>query len=329
MSSRTLKLPSAVIAARDSSNAAIAEAIKAATPAPSEPPADPPPAATIDPPPATPPAEPAAAAPADDAAQLRAEVSRLTAELSAAKDAQTKADQRYAVLEGKYRTETADLRNRLSEVEADLVEITNRREPPKTKTSEEDKASILGPEALQVLREEIEAHVETGTRRMVEPVASAVAKAEFERFKVAVSEKVADWQQIEDREDFQVYMNEPHPETGLPRGKHLNDAVQKRDVQRTALFYDGFKRKAGLLTDGAPPPASPVKPLADRVAPTGASTASTPATTQGRVYSNAEVAKFYTDYAQIKPRLSPKERAEWEAKERDITLASQQGRIRR
>lgn len=259
---------------------------------------------------------------------LVAENTRLKAELSAMK-------QRHDVLHGKYNAEVPVLHRQVRDLSDDVITLTTKlsaraappkptepNTPPEGERSDED---VLGPEAVAAIKRMTEA--------AVAPVVESVAKNANEKFQVSVETFVPDWYQLEAHEAFDAWLSEAHPDTGYPRGVNLKNAINRHDVQVTAHIYNQFKRSVGLPVFGDTPaaaPASIVKPLSERIAPSGAQAASTPAIAQATVYTLAEVTAFYRDYAQRKAQgVHGKEKLALEAKERDITLAASQGRIRR
>ncbi len=67
-------------------------------------------------------------------------------------------------------------------------------------------------------------------------------------FKQKVGAIVPDWEKIEAHQLFQKYMQQKHPLSGQPRGEHLNEAVQSRDVQRAADIYRVTAVALGIRT---------------------------------------------------------------------------------
>lgn len=266
------------------------------------------------------------ATPADDG--LRAAFDALTAEHDRLKH-------KHSVLQGKYNAELPEARDTIRELQADLIDLTRKASAQPAASSapaatDADDEETLGPDAIKA----IDRRAERIVKQHLEPVAKEAFKTAKERFHAAVAERV-DWKAVEALDGFQDYMRESHPETGRPRGEHLVDAVRNGDAARTITIYThalkdlGGTASASETTAQRAAPASLVKPLSERVAPSGASAASTTTPAQPRVYKQSDVKAFFDQWAIKKTKaMTPKDRSEWEAKERDITAAQNQGRIR-
>ncbi|MBP9155847.1 MAG: hypothetical protein KBF48_12955 [Xanthomonadales bacterium] len=284
---------------------------------------------TVDADPAfTPEAADPSATPSDNGLQARFDA------LSAEHD---RLKHKHDVLQGKYDAELPRLRQEKRELELDLDDLTRqlatRQQPAPVASSEPDTnaddEATLGTDAIAAIDRRVEKIVE----RRLEPVARATQQTAAEKFQAKVEETVPDWRTVQESPEFQAHMREPHPETGEPRGELLMDALRKGDSTRVARIYAKAKEVLGIkapTANTAPGAAGVVvKQLADRVAPSGASAASTPVTTTSRIYKQSDVKTFFDQWAIKKTKAMPvKERGEWEAKERDITAAQQQGRIR-
>lgn len=240
---------------------------------------------------------------------------------------------KYDVLQGMHNRlsdENRDLREDVANLTRALSERSAQPAPQPSQPDlprDEEAESILGADALAAIDRRVNAMV----GKAVAPVAAAAQKSAVERFKAKVAETVSDWESVERTDAFQSYMNEVHPETGRPRGENLQEAIRAGDAARTALIYQNAKQALGLTKPAAgASTASTVKPLSERVAPSGAGAASTPATANAKVYSRAELTNGYTEIAKVKASglMHGKTREKWEAWERDVVAAQAQGRIR-
>lgn len=240
---------------------------------------------------------------------------------------------KYDVLQGmhnKLSEENRELRDDIGNLTRALSERNAQPAPPSQPDlpRDEEAESILGSDALAAIDRRVSAMV----GKAVAPVAAAAHQTAVERFKVKVSESVPDWESVQSTEAFQSYMNETHPETGRARGEHLQDAIRAGDAERTARIYQNAKQELGMSARaaGSANSAPQVKPLAERVAPSGAGAASTPTQSQPRIYSRAELTSGYTELAQLKARglLHGKTKERWDVWERDVVAAQAQGRIR-
>jgi len=244
-------------------------------------------------------------------------------EVDRLKDELQKAVHRYDVLAGKYNAEIGALHKQVVDLSDDVVTLTSklgqRGTAPVPDATEEEDSELIGPDALAAIKRQIQ--------KAVEPLAAKVGETAKRSFSAEVNDAIPDWGQIQAHDQFQPYMHAINPATGFAWGEHLNDAIARQDVQRVAAIYGEFKRVVG--EPKAEAKAEPIiKSLEKRLAPSGATAASAPPLTQAKVFTESEVATIYTAAAKARSRpLTPKEKAEWDAKEKAIERASIEGRI--
>lgn len=283
---------------------------------------------------------PAAAAPQGDAALL-VEIERLKGEVSAK-------DHRISVLDGMNRrtgTEVAELRSLNEELNDSVVQLTQRlgtrggtgaaasaAAPTPSPTDEAD-AETVGPEALAVMKRVAqEAAVAEATAR-VKPVVEQQQRDAYADFVDSVAKEVPDFEACNVDPRFQQFMASTNPTTGEPYGEGLNRAVSAGRAPVVVNLYKAYKASIGQAGAAAPTPTPKplIKPLNERVAPTGASTA-VPTATAGAVakrnFTESEVSKLLTKRA-IGGPLYGQALKEWEALAAEIDLASAEGRIRK
>lgn len=134
-------------------------------------------------------------------------------------------------------------------------------------------------------------------------------------FLAQLSNVVPDWETINQDERFLAWLAEIDPMTGLPRQSYLDDAVEKRDIARVAHIFNTFKgpsKKADKTR----------RELERQVAPRSVRTPQTASDTTGKVWTQAEVKKFYDDV--VHGRVTAEEAARIES---EINAAAAEGRI--
>lgn len=162
----------------------------------------------------------------------------------------------------------------------------------------------------------------------VEQKAVAVTKEAY--FK-ALSEQVPDWRVVNEDQGFLDWLAAKDPLTGLERQAYLDDALTKLDVARTAALFGAYKATKTpppQSQEGTPqPPRTPQEELLRQVQP--ASSQGTPIAVAepvaGRVWSNADIERFYQDVTRGAYTGREADMARINA---DIDLAMQQGRVR-
>lgn len=147
-----------------------------------------------------------------------------------------------------------------------------------------------------------------------------------------------DWQRMNEDERFIEWTRLPDPYSGAIRGELLQEAWNAGDARRVLAFFQGFISEEAALnpagggrppapapaapSNGAPAPAPPLS-LTSLAAPGGARSAS-PAPAEKRMYTTADITRFYTEVAAGKWRGRDQERA---AMDMDIHQAQHEGRI--
>lgn len=163
----------------------------------------------------------------------------------------------------------------------------------------------------------------------VHQVANNQAATAEEKFFANLEEAVPDWAQVNDNPQFHEWLLTPDEMTGITRQTYLADARNSLDLRRVVSVFNTWKRETGVAPSAAPqqrPQTSNVSRLEKQIAPgrTNAAT-SAPSPKAEKVWTGADIAKFYDDRRNGK--FKGRE-AEANAMERDIFLAQRDGRIR-
>ena len=148
------------------------------------------------------------------------------------------------------------------------------------------------------------------------------------------------WETTNTSPEFQSWLDAVDPYAGAKRGAMLAQAYGSGDVTRVAHFFTGFQKEHAAVApsgqqaqpaaQGTNPGATPNVSLASLAAPGtgigGPGAAGTPNESgQQRVYTQSEIAAFYTD---VRKGAYRGRDADKQAIEKDIFLAQKTGRVR-
>jgi hypothetical protein len=320
-----MKLPKAVQDAKDRSEQADAAARAAATPPPQdEPPGDPPPQAPQDPPQGDPETkrEDWKAKYSTLQGMYNAEVPRLHRELKAANARVEELLAEVATLKATVAAATKPVAPPapaaptvpdalVQALGADAAEAIARIVADNAQAVRDDVGKELDP-----LKEKLDTSTKTADQLAADRARDAQAQ-----FLSTLTTRVPDWQAIDAREDWQVYLNERDVIARRPRGELLKDAAQAGDIDAVTAIFDAFKKHAGLVKD-PPPAAPPVNPAAHLEAPPISGRAAAPVV-EKKIWTRKEIETFYAD---VTKGVYPRQRAQELG--RDIEAAAREGRIR-
>lgn len=265
-------------------------------------------------------------------------------------------EQKYKTLQGMYNKEVPGLRRQLQQMEADM-EAMRRYMATIAQQTEAPAAAPAPTSAAQhhVTAEEVEAYgkdfVDVVQRASLDAMDPYVKKlearlAQFEQMMGGVAQQtqqsaraalykdlaaaVPKWEQINSSSEFYAWLDEADPYSGVPRQAMLNRAFEQNDTARVINFFKGFLRDSGAASEteqGTPTPeAAGRADLRTMVSPgkTRSST-TTPSKTNERIWSQTDIASFYSDVINGKYRGDD---ARKNAIEREIVTAINEGRIR-
>lgn len=257
--------------------------------------------------------------------------------------------QKYNVLQGKYDAEVprmaADLRqalDRIAELEKPpVVEI------PEVSVLTDAEIEDYGTDLIDVIERKAREMARTEFEPMISDlrtqVTSLTQQIGVTDQRVAVREQndvfalldrdVKDWRTINMSQDFKDWLVLADPFSGQTRQKLLLEAFDAKDAHRVKHFFEGFlKENAAVTTSTAVPPAgeagnSATLQLADYIAPgtPKTSTGQAGAPKEKRVWSNKDIASFYSDVNKGHYKKRPEDKARIEA---DIVAATREGRIK-
>lgn len=141
-----------------------------------------------------------------------------------------------------------------------------------------------------------------------------------DRYEVALSSQVPDWEAMNIDQGFLTWLAEVDPVYGMPRQYALTNAYESLDANRTATIFKQYK---ATLAPAQRPQAN--RELQRQVAPTRSHTSPAPTTSSAdkRLYTTSDIDSFYTEW-----RRGLIDEAEAVQIERDIHAAINEGRIR-
>lgn len=206
---------------------------------------------------------------------------------------------------------------------ADLIDVMRR---------------VVREEAAQLVPTEVERRVAPVAQRVDQVaqvttnVAQRVAQSDQQTVLTMLDQQVPKWRELNEDQGFLDWLDQIDPFSGYKRGALLQQAYKAHDGPRVVAFFNGYLKEHAAVTlpasSAAPAPAGvPQKTLDKFVAPgtpkTGA--AGAPDGSGKRVWSRAEIGKFYADVQAGRFKTRPEEQKKLEA---DIFAAQREGRIR-
>ena len=189
------------------------------------------------------------------------------------------------------------------------------------KVTKEETGNLLGE--VSALKAQI-AQMAQNTVPQVQQLANQVGDTQEQLFWSKLATVVPNWQELNEDENFQNWLLEVDPLTGMARQAYLEDAQRRYDVDRVAAFFTTW---SDLNGNGS---AQQVKStnqneLKQQVAPKKSRSAGAAAPTGSKPsYTTADIAAFYDDIRKGKFKGRDDERAKIE---RDIFAAQAEGRI--
>ena len=135
---------------------------------------------------------------------------------------------------------------------------------------------------------------------------------------------VSTWREVNDNPDFQQWLLQADPLTGITRQTYLEDAQRALDAQRVANFFRTWLEMTGPAVAQTNGRANPQSELERQVAPGKSKNTGTPAANKGKTITRADITNFYRDVSQGVYKGRDEERARIE---KDIFAAQREDRI--
>ena len=258
-------------------------------------------------------------------------------------------EQKYKTLQGMYNkevprlsSENRELGSRVSQLESLLGDLKKQETPvqeaPVEKLITEDDVKEYG-DSIDVMRRAAKEEVAgqlgrvaqlekeiaelKGVVPQVQQVKQQQKTTSEKQFWDVLNREVPNWNEINSNPDFQSWLLEVDPLTGISRQTYLEDAQRKQDAGRVINFFNTFAKVSGVDNSARDKSATQSAELQKQVAPKRGR-AGQPVNNDAKTYSPKDIEKFFTDVRKGKYKGREDERARME---RDIFAAQQEGRI--
>lgn len=146
-----------------------------------------------------------------------------------------------------------------------------------------------------------------------------------QQFWSGLTEVVPNWRDVNNDPDFQSWLLDVDPFTGVARQTILEDAQKNLDVRRISKFFSTWLESTGQANAAQNTQRrAPASELEKQVTPGRPRSGSTPSGGKAKVYSPTDIENFFADVRKGKYRGKEAER---DRIERDIFSAQKDGRI--
>lgn len=260
-------------------------------------------------------------------------------------------EQRYRSLQGMYNADTSRLRSenqqlgsRVTQLEQLLSSFSNQpvgqtyQQQPEKLVTEKDLAEY--GDSIDVMRRVTKEETGVYQRRIaeleqmiiqmranvlprVEQVAHRQAVSTEQMFWTELSAMVPNWRELNDSREFQNWLLEVDPLTGMTRQSYLEDAQRNQDARRVATFFSTWQVLSGQNV-AQPTRHAQATELDRQVTPGRSRGGSAPVQDQPKTYSAQDISKFYDAVRRGDYRGKEAER---DRIERDIFSAQKDNRI--
>lgn len=253
-------------------------------------------------------------------------------------------ERKYISLHGKYDAEVPRLHAELREMRAQLQELaaenavikshkaTEQVKEPSLITEQDKEA--FGPDLIDLIERATEAKVSSFRQReaqLVEELNQLKGKigdvterqvvSDKDRFFAGLSQKVPEWEQLNEDAGFLNWLQEVDPVYGIPKHVALTNAYELLDVGRVSTIFNAYKSTLAPVQ----PQKQKNQELQRQVAPTRSRASSPdPADSNNqRIFTQAEIGQFYEEVR--RGHVSPDDAVRIE---NEIHAAAAEGRIR-
>ena len=139
-----------------------------------------------------------------------------------------------------------------------------------------------------------------------------------------IQNAVPDWQEINTDQNFQSWLLDVDPLTGISRQTYLDDAQRNLDARRVTNFFSTWKAQTGQSVAQPSRKATAASELERQVAPGRGRSGGTQGSAEPNTYTSNDIKSFFSDVQKGKYKGKEQER---DRKERDIFAAQREGRI--
>ena len=163
-----------------------------------------------------------------------------------------------------------------------------------------------------------------GVLPQVQQVQAQQKKSGEQTFWNTIASEVPNWSDINNDPDFQSWLLEIDPLTGISRQTYLEDAQKNLDANRVVTFFRTWEGATGKTNTAHVDRTAQQSQLQKQVAPGRSRNNGVKASGQNRTYTQNDIKEFYADVRKGKYKGRDDERGRIE---RDIFAAQQEGRI--
>lgn len=184
----------------------------------------------------------------------------------------------------------------------------------------------LIPVAQRVAQlEQLLQQMQTNVVPQVQAVAHRQQMSAEQQFWAELTATVPNFRQTNDNPEFQSWLLQADPLTGITRQTYLDDAQRSLDARRVANFFRAWLESTGQATVAQSAGRTSNSELEKQVTPGRSRSTGTPTSSnQGKVYAPQDIQKFFNDVRAGKYKGREQER---DRIERDIFAAQRENRI--
>lgn len=266
--------------------------------------------------------------------------------------------QKYNVLQGKYDAEVPRLSESLRTANTRITDLEDRiaappavAPEPETSRSDftpeeiadygEDLLDVIGRKAREIVEAEYLPQMNTlntelnSLKTKVGETGQRVAKQETNEVFAQLDGTVKDWRKTNVDPAFHVWLDQVDPFSGVTRKNLMLTAFDRKNAHQVKAFFDKYaEENAAVVPNLADPTPSgqggmdtgSTLNLENYVAPgTPRSGGDVSAPKDKRIWSNAEIGRFYSDVQKGRYKTRPEDKSRIEA---DIISATREGRIK-
>ena len=272
------------------------------------------------------------------------------AEQPASDNTEKTLEQKYKTLQGMYNaevprlhTEKRELGNRVQQLEQLITSMNAtpaQEQAPAQKLVTEQDMEDYG-DSIEVMRRVFREEMSTKdgeindlrglVRQMqgtvvpqVQQLSQNYAVSNEQRFWADLQTAVPDWQDTNASQEFQSWLLEVDPLTGIPRQTYLDAAQRSMDARRVANFFSTWKGMTGGHDARTTRGTQSASELERQVAPGKGRSGGNKLQGEAKTYTTEDIKQFFTDVQKGKYKGKETDR---DRIERDIFAAQREGRI--
>lgn len=166
--------------------------------------------------------------------------------------------------------------------------------------------------------------MQTSVVPQMNQISHAQAQTATQQFWADLSGRVPEWQDINNDQNFQSWLLEIDPLTGISRQTYLEDAQSNLDSNRVAQFFRSWQEANGTPSVAQTNRKVPSEQLEKQVSPGRGRSGTNTMPSEGQTYSPADIEQFFDAVRKGKYKGREEERGRIE---RDIFAAQREGRI--